>query len=86
MRLRFYGDDKPRLIGATALDCLRFHCHSDHSPEARRGDIDGVMARLANTFHLDRTYADQLTLEARCEMFVNTALACGLLVDAKVSP
>lgn len=85
MRLRFSGDDRP-LIGTTALDCLRYHCRGDHSPEAQRGDIDGVMNRLARTFDLDRSFMAELTLEARCEAFVSTALACGLLVDAHASP
>lgn len=85
MRLRFFGDDRP-LIGKTALDCLRFHCNGDHSPEARRGDIDGVMARLAKTFELDTSYSTRPTLDERCIAFVDAALASGLLVDAKLSP
>lgn len=69
--------------GATALDCLRFHCHGDHSPEAQRGDVDGVMRRLANTFQLDLSYAALPTLEERAEAFVNTAIDRGIMV---VSP
>ena len=85
MRLRFSGDDR-HLLGKTALDCLRYHCHGDHSTEARRGDIDGVMARLAKECDLDQSYAALPTLEERCEAFVQTALSWGLLLDATVSP
>lgn len=67
--------------GETALDCLRYHCHGDHSAAARRGDIDGVMKRLAETFQLDPSYAALPTLEARSAAFVKIALEHGLLVD-----
>ena len=80
MRLRFAGDDR-KLISATALDCLRMHCHGDHSAAARRGDVDGVMGRLAETFQLDTAYAALPTLEERCETFVKMGLLCGFLVD-----
>ena len=85
MRLRFWGDDK-HMFGATALECLRSHCRGVHSEEGQRGDVDAVMARLAATFNLDRGYADKPTLEARCEALVETAIACGLMVDATLSP
>ncbi len=88
MRLRWSGDDKP-MMGKTALDCLRMHCHGDHSAAGRRGDVDGVMGRIAETFQLDRAFATLPTLEARCDAFVKTALACGLpslLVDASTKP
>lgn len=80
MKLRWTGDDHI-LRGATALDCLRYHCHGDHSAAARSGDVDGVMKRIAEIFRLDQSYAALSTLEARCDAFVNSALACGLLVD-----
>jgi len=80
MHLRWAGDDKI-LRGATALDCLRYHCHGDHSAEARRGDIDGVLRRIAETFKLDPSYAELSTLDERCEAFVKTALVHGLLID-----
>lgn len=81
MKLRWAGDDKSRLRGTTALDCFRFHCHSDHSPEGRRGDVDGVMKRIATTFQLDASYAELPTLEERCEAFVKVAIAHGILFD-----
>lgn len=67
--------------GATALDCLRYHCHGDHSAAARRGDVDGVMAKIAETFQLDPAYAALPTSEERAAAFVATAIATGLLVD-----
>lgn len=85
MRLRFSGDDRP-MLGKTALDCLRYHCQGDHSPEGQRGDVDGVMARLAKTFDLDLGYAALPTLEARCEAFVKAALSNGLLIDERRLP
>lgn len=80
MRLRFTGDDRP-MLGRTPLDCLHYHCHGDHSAEGRRGDVDGVMKRLADTFKLDSTYASLPTLEERAAAFVKLGLASGLLVD-----
>jgi len=80
MKLRWAGDDKI-MRGATALDCLRYHCHGDHSHEARSGDIDGVMKRIADTFQIDTAYAALPTLDDRCAAFVRTAIACGLIVD-----
>lgn len=85
MRLRFAGDHRI-MRGATALDVLRYHCHGDHSAEAQRGDIDGVMLRLAKTFHLDASYATLPTLEERAVAFVKTAIDEGLLVDLSVTP
>jgi hypothetical protein len=82
MRLRFAGEDKSRMRGKTALDCLRYHCHGDHSPEGQRGDVDGVMKRLTDIFKLDTSYASLPTLEERCEAFVKIALKDGLLIDA----
>jgi hypothetical protein len=80
MKLRWAGDNKI-LRGATALECLRYHCHGDHSAEGRRGDIDGVMKRIAETFQIDTTaYAALPTLDERCAAFVKTALDCGLMV------
>jgi hypothetical protein len=84
MKLRFAEDDRV-MRGATALDCLRCHCQGDHSAEAQRGDIDGVMKRLAATFQLDPSYVAPTTLEERAAAFVTIALACGLLVDLSVS-
>lgn len=85
MRLRFLGDDNI-LLGTSALECLRYHCHSDHSDEAQRGDIDGVMKRLCDEFALDFTidvsYASLPTLEERSAAFVKALLDCGLLMDA----
>lgn len=72
--------------GATALDVLRYHCHGDHSSEAQRRDIDGVMLRLAKTFQLDLAYAALSTLEERATAFVKTAIDCGLLVDLSGAP
>jgi hypothetical protein len=80
MKLRWAGDDKI-MRGATALECLRDHCHGDHSAEARRGDIDGVMKRIGETFQIDMDYAALSTLEERCAAFVKTGIACGLIVD-----
>lgn len=80
MKLRWAGDDKI-LRGATALDCLRYHCHGDHSAEARRGDLDGVMKRIATTFQLDLANAALPTLEERSEAFVKTALDRGIMID-----
>ena len=80
MKLRWYGDDKI-LRGATALDCLRYHCHGDHSDAGIRGDVDGVMARIAEMFKLDPSYASLPTLEERAAAFVATAVAIGLLKD-----
>lgn len=80
MRLRFSGDDR-KMHGKTALDCLRMHCHSDHSAEGRRGDVDGVMRRLAEMFRLAASYARHPTLDERAAAFVKIALDDGLLVD-----
>jgi hypothetical protein len=80
MKLRWSGDDRI-MRGATAIDCLRDHCNGDHSPEARRNDIDGVMRRIAETFRLDLSFDKLSTLEARCEAFVKTAIDGGLLVN-----
>lgn len=85
MMLRFAGDDRI-LRGETALDCLHYHGHGDHSAAARRGDIDGVMKRIAETFQLDQSFASLPTLEERCDAFVKIALKDGLLVDVKASP
>lgn len=90
MRLRFLGSDNI-LLGSSALECLRYHCHGDHHPcihsdEAQRGDIDGVMKRLCDEFALDFTidvsYASLPTLEERSAAFVKALLDCGLLMDA----
>lgn len=81
MRLRFAGDDR-LLLGKTALDCLRYHCHGDHSAEASRGDVDGVMRRLAATFELETSFTALPTVEARAAAFVRLALERGVLVDA----
>lgn len=78
MKLRWAGDDKI-MRGATALDCLRDHCHGDHSVEAAHGDIDGVMRRIADTFQIDASYAVLPTLKERCHAFVQTSIACGLI-------
>ena len=95
MKLRWAGDDKI-MRGVTALDCLRYHCHGDHSVEAQCGDLDGVMQRLAavkvredrsQCVHYDMnatfdlTYATLPTLDERCAAFVKTAIDCGLIVD-----
>lgn len=82
MRLRFAGDDR-LLLGKTALDCLRYHCHGDHSAEARRGDIDGVMCRLAATFELETSFTILPTMEARAAAFVKIALEHDLLVGMR---
>ena len=81
MKLRWAGDDH-FLRGATALDCLRYHCRSDHSAEGRRGDVDGVMKRIADTFQLDASYASLPTLEERATAFVQVAIARHVLIDA----
>ena len=78
MKLRWAGDDKI-LRGITTLDCLRYHCRGDHSPEARRGDIDAVMKRLAGRFQLDIAYSALPTLEERADAFVATAIRSGWL-------
>ena len=83
MRLRWSGDDR-KMAGKTALDCLRMHCHGDHSVEGQRGDVDGVMKRIATTFQIDQSFAALPTLEERCDAFVKIALDCGLLVDLSV--
>ena len=83
MKLRWAGDDKI-MRGATALDCLRYHCHGDHSREAQRGDIDGVMKRIADTFRIDTAYAALPTLDDRCAAFVKTGIACGLIIDLDI--
>jgi hypothetical protein len=44
MHLRFAGDDR-LLLGQTALDCLRYHCHGDHSAEGQRSDVDEASGR-----------------------------------------
>jgi hypothetical protein len=80
MKLRWDGDDRI-MRGATALDCLRYHCHGDHSAAAQRGDVDGVMKRLADTFQLDPSYAALPTLEERAAGFVKIARDQKLLVD-----
>ncbi len=80
MKLRWAGDDKI-LWGATALDCLRYHCHGDHSLAGQRGDVDGVMKRIAETFQLDSAYAALPTLEERSTAFVKTAIAHGVMID-----
>jgi hypothetical protein len=80
MKLRWAGDDRV-LRGETALDCLRYHCHGDHSAEARRGDVDGVMKRLATTFQLDTSYTELPTLEERAAAFVKIASARRLLLS-----
>lgn len=85
MRLRWSGDDR-LMFGKTALDCLRYHCHGDHSAEGRRGDVDGVMKRVATTFQIDQSFVALPTLEERCDSFVKIALDCGLLVDLAVVP
>lgn len=85
MKLRFAGDDRI-MRGATALACLRDHCNGDHSDAARRGDIDEVMKRLAETFKLDQSFRLLSTLDARCDAFVKGALEDGLLVDLAASP
>lgn len=79
MKLRWAGDRVIR--GATALDCLRHHLHSDHSAAAQRGAVDGVMERIAKTFQLDASYAALPTLEERAAAFVAAAIAVGLLED-----
>ena len=79
MRLRFSGDDRP-MIGKTALDCLLYHCHGDHSEEGRSGNVDGVMKRLAQAFSLDSSFSTLPTLEERAAVFVKNALEHGLLV------
>jgi len=84
MRLRFAADDRP-MFGKTPLDCLRYHCHGDHTPEGRRGDIDGVMKRLADTFKLDSAYASLPTLEERAAAFLKLGLEHGVLVDMSVN-
>lgn len=84
MKLRWAGDDKI-LRGSTALDCLRYHCHGDHSAEARRGDLDGVMKRIATTFQLDLAYAALSTLEERSAAFVKTALDHGIMIDVSAA-
>ena len=81
MKLRWVGDDKSRMRGTTALDCLRHHCHGDHSPEGCRGDVDGVMRRITSTFALDVAYASLPTLEERTEAFVKTAIDGGILFE-----
>jgi len=80
VRLRWTGDRRV-LRGVTALDCLRDHCHGDHSEASRRGDVDGVMRRIAVAFQLDLFYAELPTLEERCSAFVRTALDRALLID-----
>ena len=80
MKLRFAGDDRI-LRGETALDCLRYHCHGDHSVAAQRGDVDGVMQRLAETFQLESSYTSLPTLEERAADFVKITRDQGLLVD-----
>ena len=82
MRLRFAGDDR-LLLGVTALNCLRYHCQGDHSAEGRRGDVDGVMRRLAATFKLETSFTALPTVEARAAAFVKIALEHGLLVDMR---
>lgn len=82
MKLRWAGDDKI-LRGATALDCLRYHCHGDHTTAGQRGDVDGVMERISRTFEIDPSYASLPTLEERSAAFVKAALDCGVLIDAK---
>jgi hypothetical protein len=67
--------------GATALDCMRDHCHGDHSAEGRRGDVDGVMKRLSDTFQLDTSYAALPTLEERATAFVKIASERRLLLS-----
>lgn len=73
-----------RVAAGHALDCLRYHCHEDHSTEGRRGDVDGVMKRLAEAFTLDSSYASLPTVEERATAFVKIALEHGLLVDTQV--
>ena len=68
------------MIGKTALDCLLYHYHGDHSEEGMRGDVDGVMKRLAQAFALDYSFSTLPTLEERAAMFVKNALGLGLLV------
>lgn len=68
------------MLGETALDCLRYHCHGDHSAEGRRADVDGVMKRLAATFELEASFTTLPTLEARAAAFVTIALDHGVLV------
>ena len=80
MKMRWAGDDKI-LRGATALDCLRYHCHGDHSAAAQRGDIDGVMARLSDDLQIDTSYRALPTLEERAAAFVHAARAQGWLMD-----
>ena len=80
MRLRWAGDDCV-MRGSTALDCLHYHCHGDHSVEGQRGDVDGVMRRIAERFGLDSAYVAQTTLHDRCEAFVKAAIDRGLIVD-----
>jgi hypothetical protein len=69
------------MLGETALDCLRYHCHGDHSAEGRRGDVDGVMQRLAATFELETSFTVLPTVEARAAAFVKLALERGVLVN-----
>lgn len=85
MKMRWAGDDKI-LRGATALDCLRYHCHGDHSAAGQRGDVDGVMKRIAETFQLDQSYASLATLEERAVAFVAIAIGRGVLIDATAPP
>lgn len=85
MKLRFWGDDC-YLRGATALACIRYHMGHDHSKEARNGDVDGVMKRLATCYPaqkmgMGQSYASLPTLEERAEAFINAALECGWLID-----
>ena len=80
MKLRWAGDDRV-LCGTTALDCLRYHCCVDHSAEGRRGDVDGVMKRLSETFQLDMSYATLPTLEERAAAFIKIASARRLLLS-----
>lgn len=80
MKLRWAGDDRI-LRGATALDCFRYHCHGDHSRAGQRGDVDGVMKCIAETFQLDTAYASLSSLEERAAAFVTTAINRGVMVD-----
>lgn len=85
MKLRWWGDDR-FMRGATALDCIKYHMHGDHSKEARSGDIDGVMRRLATgwfgeQFNFDKSYMNLPTLEERADAFVQAAIECGMMLD-----
>lgn len=85
LKYRWLGDDKARLRGATALDCLRMHCHGDHSLEARNGDIDAVMNRIATNLQFGTSYKEKPTLEERAAEFIKLGIAKGWIYDVRVT-